>query len=172
MWRFLQGLTTPLNSHDGRAESSTTTTSSSGKTFRLGINLLHCPEDSAVEYISPLLELACRRLIVSRASIVFVHGLTGDCDGTWAAQGAFEPWPKALLPSELPTARILTFGYDAHVTSMRGMVSKNRIGEHAGKLLESLASYRDDDNTVGTGDTDDRTVLTWVERPSDHIRMS
>jgi len=34
---------------------------------------------------------------------------------TWTDRDASEPWPKALLPSEIPTARALTFGYDAYV---------------------------------------------------------
>ncbi|KAJ4288699.1 hypothetical protein N0V88_007230 [Collariella sp. IMI 366227] len=84
----------------------------------------------------------------SQAHIVFVHGLTGDREKTWTASDASEPWPKALLPSELPTARILTFGYDAYVTDWRGMVSYNRIANHAWNLLTSLVSYRERDDTV------------------------
>ncbi|VUC30593.1 unnamed protein product [Clonostachys rosea] len=40
--------------------------------------------------------------------IVFVHGLDGNREKTWTAKGAAEPWPKAILPLELPSARILT----------------------------------------------------------------
>ncbi|KAI8627090.1 hypothetical protein F5Y19DRAFT_477980 [Xylariaceae sp. FL1651] len=54
-------------------------------------------------------------------SIVFVHGLTGDRENAWTARGASEPWPKALLPAELPTARVLTFGYDAYVADWSGV---------------------------------------------------
>lgn len=82
-------------------------------------------------------------------SIVFVHGLTGDREKTWMAAGASEPWPKALLPSKIPTARVLTFGYDAYVADWSGVVSENRITDHAWNLLTSLATYRDDDDTVG-----------------------
>ena len=64
------------------------------------------------------------------------------------AADATEPWPKTLLPSKCPTARILTFGYDANVTDWRGMLSQNRIGNHAWNLLTSLAGYREDDDTV------------------------
>jgi hypothetical protein len=75
--------------------------------------------------------------------------LTGDREKTWTAHDASEPWPKALLPSELPTARVLTFGYDAYVADWRGVVSQNRIGNHAWNLLTSLATYRERDDTVG-----------------------
>lgn len=82
-------------------------------------------------------------------SIVFIHGLTGDREATWTARGATEPWPQTLLPSILPTARVLAFGYDACVVDWRGLVSQNFIGNHAWNLLTSLALYRDGDDTVG-----------------------
>jgi hypothetical protein len=103
-------------------------------------------------------------------SIVFVHGLTGDREKTWTARGAAEPWPKTLLPSELPTARVLTFGYDAYVADWRGLVSQSRIGNHAWNLLTSLAAYREKDDTVRVCYSySDRLVLTDVGRPADHI---
>lgn len=80
---------------------------------------------------------------------MFVHGLTGDREKTWTHPDTSEPWPKTLLPSKLPNARILTFGYDASVADWRGMVSQSRIADHAWNLLTSLASYREEDDTVG-----------------------
>ncbi|KAL8913270.1 MAG: hypothetical protein Q9171_001917 [Xanthocarpia ochracea] len=56
--------------------------------------------------------------------IVFVHGLTGHRHRTWTAPGATEPWPKVLLPQDIPNARIITYGYDADATflnSARGI---------------------------------------------------
>ena len=78
-----------------------------------------------------------------------MHGLTGDREKTWAVKGS-SPWPETLLPVEIPCARILTFGYDANVLSLKEMVSRNRVGDHAWDLVTSLARYRDKDNTVGT----------------------
>ncbi|KAL2168856.1 hypothetical protein VTG60DRAFT_6758 [Thermothelomyces hinnuleus] len=119
--------TAPAAEHDLPGRSNATA-SSSTKAFPSGIKLLHNPEHATVD-------------------IVFVHGLTGDREKTWTARGALEPWPKTLLPSELPTARVLTFGYDAYVTDWRGVVSQSRIGNHSWNLLTSLATYRDKDDT-------------------------
>ncbi|KAI3004245.1 hypothetical protein CBS147346_4931 [Aspergillus niger] len=98
------------------------------KSFPNGIKTLCSPDDGTID-------------------IVFIHGLTGDREATWTAEGATEPWPKSLLPSILPTARILTFGYDAFVVDWRRPVSENFIGNHAWNLLTSLSSYRDNDDT-------------------------
>ena len=81
-------------------------------------------------------------------SIIFVHGLTGDREKTWTAKGAASPWPRTLLPAKVANARILSFGYDAYVADWRGMVSKNRIGDHSMNLLSAVATYRVNDDTV------------------------
>ena len=88
------------------------------------------------------------QLTARQPSIVFVHGLTGDRENTWTAKDAIAPWPQTLLPAKISNARVLTFGYDAYVTELRGMVSNNRIGNHSWNLLTALATHREDDNTV------------------------
>ncbi|RYO85586.1 hypothetical protein DL764_009146 [Monosporascus ibericus] len=110
--------------------------------FPSGIKPLCSPEDSAID-------------------IVFVHGLTGNRDNTWTAQDETEPWPQTLLSSILTTARVLTFGYDAYVADWRGMVSQNRIANHAWNLLTSLASYRENDDTA---------LVTSRQRPERHLQ--
>ena len=67
---------------------------------------------------------------------------------TWTANNAVSSWPQTLLPTKLPHARILTFGYDADVVNLRAMVSKDRIGNHAENLLTALATHRENDDTV------------------------
>ncbi|KND92397.1 Protein SERAC1, partial [Tolypocladium ophioglossoides CBS 100239] len=104
------------------------------KVFPSGIKLLYDGDSNAVD-------------------IVFVHGLTGDREKTWRSKDAASPWPQALLPSRIPAARILTFGYDAYVTDWRGMVSKNRIGNHSMNMLSAIAAYREGD------DTNDRPII-------------
>ncbi|KAI2465425.1 hypothetical protein F4781DRAFT_435459 [Annulohypoxylon bovei var. microspora] len=121
------------------------------KVFPAGIKELHCPADSTdctVEYRylpPPIVKYS--QLITSRSSIVFIHGLTGDRERTWTAKDASDPCPKTLLPSKLPTARILTFGYDAYVADLLSVVSRNRIRNHAWNLLTSLSSFREDNDT-------------------------
>ncbi|KAM0418587.1 hypothetical protein ACHAPT_012486 [Fusarium lateritium] len=75
--------------------------------------------------------------------ICFIHGLSGNRDKTWRAQDQFEPWPKTLLPSKLPRARILTYGYDAYVVAKSGPASTNRLIDHAANLLIDLTADRE-----------------------------
>ncbi|KAM0352928.1 hypothetical protein ACHAPU_001812 [Fusarium lateritium] len=79
--------------------------------------------------------------------IVFVHGLKGDCLGTWKDRSTNEPWPKSLLPQVIEEARILTYSYDATVTGKGSLPSQNRISNHAAILLSALATLRQSDDT-------------------------
>ncbi|KAK4031660.1 kinesin light chain [Parachaetomium inaequale] len=73
--------------------------------------------------------------------ICFVHGLTGDRESTWTADGLSTPWPKTLLPAKLDKARILTYGYDAYVVRI-SVASANRLIDHATNLLTKLTTDR------------------------------
>ncbi|KAI0552967.1 hypothetical protein F4679DRAFT_581058 [Xylaria curta] len=96
------------------------------KAFPSGIKELYCPPTG------------------STVDIVFIHGLTGDRERTWTAKNASEPWPKSLLASKLPTARILAFGYDARVAKWESVVSQDQIRNHSFNLLTSLTHYREE----------------------------
>ena len=72
-------------------------------------------------------------------SIIFVHGLTGGQLSTWTVSGATDAWPCALLPDDIPDARISAFGYDADVVNMLGPAGQNRIRHHARNLLSGIA---------------------------------
>ncbi|MCJ1265170.1 hypothetical protein MMC22_005045 [Lobaria immixta] len=109
-----------------RQESRSALSSKEG--FPIGLKPLYEPESAVVD-------------------IVFVHGLTGGMETTWTAKNAVFSWPQTLLPTKLPHARILTFGYDADVVDLRAMVSKDRIGNHAENLLTALATHRENDDT-------------------------
>ncbi|KAL2836458.1 hypothetical protein BJY01DRAFT_221982 [Aspergillus pseudoustus] len=79
--------------------------------------------------------------------IVFVHGLTGDRERTWTVSDTTALWPEILLPSAIPNARVLAFGYDTNVPDWITMVSVSRVGNHAMNLSTALASFRDQDDT-------------------------
>lgn len=72
--------------------------------------------------------------------------MTGTREETWTYNGNL--WPETLLPKEIPTARILTFGYDADVVNFWLPAGQNRIGNHAQNLAQSLANLRDKTDTV------------------------
>ncbi|KIV87767.1 hypothetical protein PV11_03289 [Exophiala sideris] len=73
--------------------------------------------------------------------IVFIHGLPGDRERTWTHEAALEPWPKAILPDHLPSARILTFGYDAYIVR-KGKAVTNQLMDHSKDFLNALTSQR------------------------------
>lgn len=77
--------------------------------------------------------------------ICFVHGLSGDRESTWTADGQEKPWLETLLPPKLPRARILTFGYDAYIVR-KSVASSNRLIDHATNLLADLTLHRESSN--------------------------
>ncbi|PNP57410.1 hypothetical protein THARTR1_02407 [Trichoderma harzianum] len=83
----------------------------------------------------------------TQLSVIFLHGLTGHREGTWTAEGEADPWPKSLLPKDLPTARIITYGYDANVLHLTRVAGQNTVREHAKTLINDLSALRTD--TVG-----------------------
>ncbi|KAK5663972.1 hypothetical protein OQA88_184 [Cercophora sp. LCS_1] len=67
--------------------------------------------------------------------IVFIHGLGGTSKRTWCYGRDLDYlWPQLWLPQELPTARILTFGYNADFSSRKDK-SVSSITDFARDLL-------------------------------------
>lgn len=78
---------------------------------------------------------------------MFVHGPTGHREDTWThPSGVF--WPGALLPHDLPSARILAFGYDADVFFSANPSFQSLRG-HGQDLASDISVLRKCDNTVG-----------------------
>ncbi|KAJ5628167.1 hypothetical protein N7490_010395 [Penicillium lividum] len=75
-------------------------------------------------------------------SIVFVHGLTGNRESTWTNKQSKAFWPKQLLPCDLPTARIWTFGYDADIIGALRTASSNTLRDHGKSLMHDLSLAR------------------------------
>ncbi|KAI0163924.1 hypothetical protein GGR57DRAFT_451829 [Xylariaceae sp. FL1272] len=96
-----------------------------------GIKVLHDPGGSDVEV--PI-------------DIVFVHGLGGHREGTWAgtepSTGVRIEWIRDLLPEDLPSARIITYGYDSDVTSALYLTQKV-LYAHTKSLLTDLKRLRE-----------------------------
>ncbi|KLU88588.1 hypothetical protein MAPG_07574 [Magnaporthiopsis poae ATCC 64411] len=83
----------------------------------LGLTILHTPEAER------------------EVDIVFLHGLGGTSRRTWCRDRDLDNfWPQLWLPHALPTARVLTFGYNAHFSSRKEQASST-IGDFAADLL-------------------------------------
>ena len=81
-----------------------------------------------------------------RSSIVAVHGLNGDAHSTWTSDKGNICWLNHvdLLPKYLPNARILTWGYNANVISLKGRsTSSDRVLQHAQTLVAQLQADRE-----------------------------
>ncbi|MCJ1477255.1 hypothetical protein MMC13_005926 [Lambiella insularis] len=80
------------------------------------------------------------------ADIIFVHGLGGSSRQSWSKNRDLDfCWPQHWLPkeAEISSARILTFGYDAHFSST-GPTSVSNIGDFAKALLYDMKFGKDD----------------------------
>ncbi|KAL3448019.1 Alpha/Beta hydrolase protein [Aspergillus insuetus] len=80
--------------------------------------------------------------------VVFIHGLTGNRETTWTDKETKVFWPGALLPNDIPDARILTFGYDADIVHFLSTASQNRIGNHAQNFINVLSQLREKSETI------------------------
>ena len=71
-------------------------------------------------------------------SIIAVHGLCGHWEKTWTGdKGAL--WLRDFLPSKLPLARIMSYGYDSGIAFSK---SASDIDDEAAKLLDRLEGER------------------------------
>jgi pimeloyl-ACP methyl ester carboxylesterase len=86
-----------------------------------GLDELYAPENATVD-------------------IVFVHGISGHRRDTWTKEGVL--WPRDLLPTVVPDARILTFGYEAAVIDLNDEVTQTTMETHAVDLCDRLTGLR------------------------------
>ncbi|KAK5050946.1 hypothetical protein LTR84_003505 [Exophiala bonariae] len=81
--------------------------------------------------------------------IVAVHGLNGDAYRTWTYTNPLTDngnicWlsDQDFLPKYIGQARVLTWGYNANLTTLSGPTSSNRILHHAQTLVQHLFANR------------------------------
>lgn len=82
------------------------------------------------------------------ADIIFAHGLTGNRNTTFTHRLEDVPWPKTVLPLSIPSARLLTFGYDAHPGRAGHRTSHNKLRDHAQNFVHELSTRRRDSSTL------------------------
>ena len=83
--------------------------------------------------------------IEATVDIVAVHGLIGDAFRTWTVtqtSGKEIFWLRDMLPSEVPNARVLTYGYDSDPGKMFDSASTNMVHHHATTLVSELHYFR------------------------------
>jgi hypothetical protein len=101
---------------------------------------------SECKVINPPLHLLDLRGAKSkRTSIIAVHGLNGHAYGTWTccedSRANIEPmWLRDFLPNQLPSARILVYGYNSAVMGPNSGVSGVR--DFALDLLQRITDNR------------------------------
>jgi hypothetical protein len=78
------------------------------------------------------------RNTTNRFSIVAVHGLGGDPFKTWE-EANHKIWLRDFLPSQVPNARIMSYGYNSAVALSRSVAG---IDEFATDLLVRLSDER------------------------------
>ncbi|KAF8521436.1 hypothetical protein BU17DRAFT_64929 [Hysterangium stoloniferum] len=81
--------------------------------------------------------------------IVAIHGFDGHREESWTADNG-KLWLRDFLPHTIPTARILSYGYDAYTNSS---LSEQTLHGHAQDFLAKLSMSRE------TGETKDRPII-------------
>jgi hypothetical protein len=77
-----------------------------------------------------------------RISIVLVPGLGGHVEKTWQSRNDETLWPRDLLPSQIPDARVLGFNYN---TTLKRSAGNLGIRDHARGLQMRLSEDREDE---------------------------
>jgi hypothetical protein len=71
--------------------------------------------------------------------IVAVHGLNGDAYNTWTHKQSQKLWLRDFLPTDVPGARIYSFGYPSEVAFS---ADTGKLEDWARALLEGLKAAR------------------------------
>lgn len=105
-----------------------------------GVKLLVSGEAPLIEQVLSKPSVDLKPTGTSENSIVAVHGLHGNREKTWTADNDVL-WLQALLPKEIPNARVLTYGYDSRTRSSEHLTHQTLYG-HSMSLISALSLYR------------------------------
>lgn len=76
-----------------------------------------------------------------KRSIISIHGLDGNPEDSWMAPNG-KMWLRDFLPSIIPQARIMTYGYDADTKGSKPL-SNDTIDGIAKTMLGHLSAIRE-----------------------------
>ena len=85
--------------------------------------------------------------MLSIDSIVIVNGLNGHPRHSLKADGPSETrfrWLEELLPQNIPSARVMLFGYESNNPGDKNLLSADGLSHAAEALLAALLSNRVD----------------------------
>ncbi|RFU75465.1 hypothetical protein TARUN_6798 [Trichoderma arundinaceum] len=80
----------------------------------------------------------------SNLDIVFVTGIDGNAYGSWASRKSGVMWPRDFLIGDLPTARVLTYGYNTKLSNAMA----HTFDDFCTDFLAQLNLARSSDETV------------------------
>jgi hypothetical protein len=115
--------------HGGRGPTDTSVTAESISSSRFGMFILSDKPSNKAKIID----------------IIAIHGLNGDYERTWtttSASGNPVNWLRDLLPQQIPSARIMSYGYNSAVQFSKSVAG---IGTFAEQLLQDMMAWR---NTI------------------------
>jgi pimeloyl-ACP methyl ester carboxylesterase len=87
---------------------------------------------------SQLPGFTCSHPDAYKSSIVAVHGLGGDWEETWTDNNG-QLWLRDFLHDDLPTARVLSFGYNSNTVFTSAVTD---IDDEAAALLDGVLGER------------------------------
>ena len=74
-------------------------------------------------------------------SIIAVTGLDGHAIGSWKAKGSSDVWLRDWLPMDIPSARVILYGYE---TALKNSKSKASVEELGQMMFENVTTFRKD----------------------------
>ena len=81
----------------------------------------------------------CAPFLTHHDSVILIHGLNGHAQRTFTHPETSVYWPQDILPKMVPTARVLTYGYNS---STKNISEGHNVLDIALQLIVDLKDYR------------------------------